>query len=126
MRTQEQIYNELLSKPENAAMTKMVNGITVPISDDERIQILEKWAADTYEQQSKKWRNVEAFMAEFTLPEKAAIALSTDPTIVALRFELTTWMSLVYANDSRVLAGLDRLIEIGIITPERKDSIITA
>jgi len=72
----------------------------------------------------KIWSNAQAFMAEFSMPEKAQIALSTDPTIAALRLELSTWFSEVYANDPRVVTGLDKLVELGIITEARKQEII--
>jgi hypothetical protein len=73
----------------------------------------------------KIWANVQEFMAEFTMPEKAAIALSIDPTIAGLRLELSTWLSEVYSNDARVIAGLDKLVELEIITETRRIEIIT-
>ena len=73
----------------------------------------------------KVWGNVQEFMAEFTMPEKAAIALSTDPTVAALRLELSTWLSEVHSNDPRVIAGLDKLVELEIITETRRTEIIT-
>ena len=73
----------------------------------------------------KIWSNAQAFMAEFTMPEKAGIALSTDPTIAALRLELSTWFSEVHSTDPRVVAGLDKLVELDIITETRKDEITT-
>ena len=72
----------------------------------------------------KTWSNVQKFMAEFTMQEKASIALSADPTIAALRLELTTWFSQVLSNDPRVVAGLDKLVELGIISAQRKQEII--
>jgi hypothetical protein len=73
----------------------------------------------------KIWANAQAFMAEFTMTEKAGIALSTDPTIAALRFELSTWFSEVHSTDPRVIAGLDKLVELSILTETRKDEITT-
>lgn len=73
----------------------------------------------------KIWTNVQSFMAEFTMPEKAQIALSTDPTLAALRLELSAWLSDVYSNDQRVVTGLDKLVELDIITAQRKAEIIT-
>lgn len=73
----------------------------------------------------KIWGNVQEFMAEFTMPEKASIALSTDPTIAGLRLELSTWFSEVHANDDRVVAGLDKLVELDIISEARKEAITT-
>ena len=71
----------------------------------------------------KIWANAQAFVAEFTDEEKAGIALSTDPTVAALRFELSTWFSEVHSNDLRVVAGLDKLVELSIITETRRTEI---
>jgi len=73
----------------------------------------------------KKWQNVQLFMAEFTMSEKANIALSMDPTVAALRLELTTWLSEVHSDDPRVVSGLFKLVELGIISEQRKVEIIT-
>lgn len=75
--------------------------------------------------EAKRWQNVQEFMTEFTMPEKGAIALSMDPTIAALRLELTTWLSEVHSDDPRVVAGLDKLVELGILTTERKNTILS-
>lgn len=72
----------------------------------------------------KIWLNVQAFMAEFTMQEKAAIALSVDPTVAALRLELTTWLSSVSSNSPHVQTGLDKLVELQILTPQRKTEIL--
>jgi hypothetical protein len=72
----------------------------------------------------KIWMNVQEFMAEFSMAEKADIALSSDPTLAALRLDLSTWLSTVHANDPRVLMGLDKLAELNIITAERKQEIL--
>lgn len=125
MKTQDQILAELLADPQHATMTKMVNGESVPMSEEERLQTLTGWAESQCQKQSKTWQNVQQFMAEFTMPEKAQIALSTDPTVAALRFELTTWLVGVYANDPRVISGLDKLVELGILTQSRRDEITT-
>ena len=82
------------------------------------------WQINTFPD-FKIWGNVQEFMAEFTMPEKASIALSTDPTIAALRLELSTWFSEVHANDDRVVAGLDKLVELDIISEARKEAITT-
>lgn len=74
--------------------------------------------------QPKIWPNAQAFMAAFTMEEKAAIALSTDPTTAALRLELTTWMSTVDPSHELVQTGLNQLVTIGILTAARKAEII--
>jgi len=72
----------------------------------------------------KIWSNAQTFMAEFTTDEKAGIANSTDTTVAALRLEISTWFSQVYSNDPRVIAGLDKLVELDIITEARKEEIV--
>jgi hypothetical protein len=123
MKTKEQILADLLADPRYSTMIKMVNGEPVAMSDDERLRTLNEWVDAEFEQQVKKWLNVEDFMAEFTMPEKAQIALSEDPTIATLRFELTTWLSAVHADDPRVVMGLSKLVELGIISEQRKTEI---
>lgn len=73
----------------------------------------------------KIWPDAERFVAEFTLAEMASIDLSSDTTIAALRFMLSTWHSPVHANDPRVITGLDALVSNGIISAERKAEILT-
>lgn len=73
----------------------------------------------------KTWRAAEEFMEEFTMQEKAAIALSSHPVLAALRLELSAWQSAVRADDVRVQMGLSALVSEGIITEERKQDILT-
>ena len=125
MKTTEQFYQELNSDPSNVSMTRLVNGETVVLSSEEREATLREWAEAQFKNQAKVWPNVQEFMTEFTMQEKGAIALSMDPTIAALRLELTTWLSEVHADDPRVVAGINRVVELGIITPERKNTILS-
>lgn len=73
----------------------------------------------------KIWANAQGFMAEFTTPEKADIAVSVDPTIASLRLELSTWFSEIYANDYRVITGLNRMVQLNILTEARRTEITT-
>lgn len=73
----------------------------------------------------KIWHNVQQFMAEFTMAEKAQIGLSTDMTIAALKLEVATWFSTVESNDERVSTGLNKLVELEILTEARKAEILT-
>ena len=73
----------------------------------------------------KSWPDVEAFISEFTLEEMAAISLSTDPTIAALRFLLSGWRSQVLSDDSRVVQGLTALVSVAIISDERRTEILS-
>lgn len=124
MKTFEQILQELEIDPQNAVLTKMVNGGSVQMSAEERAKTLNDWASAQFSHQLKEWDNVQGFMAEFTMMEKAQIAISQDPTVAALRLELTTWLSEVHADDPRVVAGLAKLQELGIIDESRKNSML--
>lgn len=72
----------------------------------------------------KRWPDAEQFMAEFQLPELAAISLSTEPIVAALRLMLSTWLSPVHSDDPRVQQGLDALVAAGILTSERRAAIV--
>lgn len=108
------------------------------ITQTQRVEATLQWFDDRVERQwqiidlegeelaaaiRKTWPNVQSFMAEFTMQEKAQIALSMEPTIAALRLELTTWLSEVHVDDPRVVMGLSKLVELGIISDQRKIEI---
>lgn len=72
----------------------------------------------------KRWADTEEFIAEFTFEEMAAIELSIDPTVAALRLMLSAWRSAVHSDDPRVTTGLTALATLGIISSERKTEIL--
>jgi len=72
----------------------------------------------------KIWPNSAAFLGEFTLPELAAIELSLDPTIAALRLLLASWPADIYSDDPRIVGGLSALVAAGIITEARRGEIL--
>ena len=80
----------------------------------------EELAADA----RKSWENSSMFIQEFTLTEMAAISLSQDPTVAALRLLLSTWFGEVWSDDPRVQSGLSALINSGIINEVRRDEIL--
>lgn len=82
------------------------------------------WTVQARPAQPKMWINAQTFMSAFTMEEKAAVALSSDPTLAALRLELSTWLSTVHADDARVIAGLNKLVELEIISESRKTEIL--
>lgn len=82
------------------------------------------WTVQARPATPKVWMNAQQFMAAFTMQEKTAVALSSDPTLAALRLELSTWLSPVHADDARVTAGLNKLVELGILSAERKTEIL--
>jgi hypothetical protein len=83
--------------------------------------------AEWHRQQNppKSWPDVEAFIAEFTMDEMAQIGLSTDPTIAALRFLLSGRRSQVLSDDPRVVQGLTALVNLAIISDERRTEILS-
>jgi hypothetical protein len=72
----------------------------------------------------KTWPNAAAFLGEFTMPELAAISLSLDPTIAALRLLLASWPADVWSDDPRIQMGLDALVSAGVIDSERQAAIV--
>lgn len=80
----------------------------------------EELAADA----RKSWDNSSMFIQEFTLTEMAAISLSQDSTVAALRLLLSTWFGEVWSDDPRVQSGLSALINSGIINEARRDEIL--
>lgn len=73
--------------------------------------------------EARKWPSAQEFIEEFTMSERAAISLSTDSQIAALRFTLSTWRAEVHSDDQRVIQGRIALVGAGIITTERADQI---
>ena len=72
----------------------------------------------------KIWENNTLYLQEFMLEEMAAISLSTNPTIAALRLLLASWNGEVWSDDPRVVAGLDAIEAAGIINSERRSEIL--
>jgi len=72
----------------------------------------------------KTWKNAQAFMAEFSLPEIGAIANSADQNVKTVVFILSNWQSEVWSDDLRVIGGLDALQSAGIISAERRSEIL--
>ena len=73
----------------------------------------------------KVWPTSADYLIEFTFQEMAAISLSQDPTIAALRLLLASWAGEVWSDDPRVLAGIEALITQGIISQARADEILS-
>lgn len=73
----------------------------------------------------KVWKTSGDYLTEFTFEEMAAISLSQNPTIAALRLLLASWAGEVWSDDPRVLTGIQALITQGIITQARADEILS-
>ena len=89
-------------------------------------QVQDKTAEELAADARKVWASSAAFWASFTDPEKLAILASTIAGIVLLREELRLWTGEVWSDDAKVEAGLNGLVAAGILTPERKDAILSA
>jgi hypothetical protein len=87
--------------------------VSTPLTDEELATLARK-----------TWPNASAFLGEFTMPELAAISLSLDPTIAALRLLLASWPADVWSDDPRIIMGLDALETAGIITEARRGEIV--
>jgi hypothetical protein len=86
--------------------------------------ITDKTAEELAADARKVWATSARYLVEFTLPEMAAISLSTDPTIAALRLLLASWDGEVWSDDPRVVSGLDALEAAGIIDATRRAEIL--
>lgn len=71
----------------------------------------------------KVWPSAAAFLGEFSMAELAAIELSTEPTIAALRLVLASWPGQVWSDNEQIQIGLDALVSTGIIDQSRRDEI---
>jgi hypothetical protein len=80
--------------------------------------------SQTADEARKTWPNAAAFLGEFSMPELAAISLSTDPTVAALRLLLASWPSDVWSDDPRIIMGLGALVSAGIIDETRSAEIV--
>lgn len=72
----------------------------------------------------KAWASSADFWAVFTDAEKLGILASTVAGIILLREELRLWTGEVWSDDSRVQAGLNGLVAVGILSTERKAAIL--
>lgn len=73
----------------------------------------------------KAWGNAHDFLLDFTGAEQAAISLSTDAGVAALRLQLMTWPGQVWTDDPRIIGGMDALVSAGIIDETRKTELMT-
>lgn len=107
-------------------LTELVNGEVAVLSPEQRAATLDAWAQAEFEAQlppARQWPDVQAFVAEFTLEELAAIELSQAAQIAALRMKLKTWQSAVHADHPLVQAGRAALVSAGILTVARAAEI---
>lgn len=79
-------------------------------------------AEELAEKARKVWPDVSTFLSEFTQSELDGIA--TSEHLATYRLLLASWTRNVWSDDARILAGLDALVSLGILTAERKAEII--
>jgi hypothetical protein len=72
----------------------------------------------------KVWQTKAEFWNEFTNSEQIAIMDSTNTDIRLLDRQLVIWSGEVWSDDVRVQSGLNGLVAVGILTPERKVEIL--
>lgn len=90
-------------------------------------EVRRKWqqGEPTREELRKIWRDGEHFLDSFTLQEQAAISLSTEPIVAALRLKLCARKAAIWSDDELTILGVNALIATGIITQERANEILT-
>ena len=72
----------------------------------------------------KVWQTKAEFWNEFTNSEQIAIMDSTNTDIRLLDRQLVIWSGEVWSDDVRVQSGLNGLVAVGILTPDRKVEIL--
>ncbi len=128
MTKEEQVAAWMAATP---VIRQVINREVVEITGEDRRAIFEA----TYDENApliaqqealatrKIWPNAAAFLGEFIMPELAAISLSTDPTVAALRLLLASWPSDVWSDDPRIVGGLAALVDSGITAGTRSAGI---
>lgn len=96
------------------------------VIDHDQRTVTRGWTIHALAKPPAGWPNVQAFMEVFTMQEKASVSLSADGTIAALRLTLSTWLGRVEIQDQRVQLGLGRMVDLSIISAERKAEIEAA
>lgn len=101
---------------ENEKLRRLPDAIFGEAVHTNRFEVIDKTAEEIADAARKKWANAAEFLGEFSLEQMAAISLSTNPTIAALRLLLASWPSDVWSDDPRILLGLDQLVADGILS----------
>lgn len=116
----------ILQDDGNGAYIKTWDHPTLTQPTDEQLAAVaeQSEAREASELNRKIWPTVADFYAEFTSTEKYAIQSSNVPAIVVARGDLAMWRGDVWSDNVDVLAGLDAMVEAGVITAERKIEIL--
>lgn len=73
----------------------------------------------------KIWDNAIMFWESFNLNEQLLLANSNDPILNLMKIWLSIWKNEIWSNDPRVENALNKAEELGLITTERKNEILT-
>lgn len=119
MKTREEIKAEL--RAENPTSDGRATG------DPVYEALLDKWTDAAMAQQEATaagWPTVQQFMDAFTDAELGAVDSSDDANVAGLRARLYGWRDRVHADDTRIQLGLGLLVQLGILTEDRKNAIL--
>jgi hypothetical protein len=72
----------------------------------------------------KWWKNSATFLQEFAAEELFAIHSSQVPLVVQLLMTLLAWTDEVWSSDQRIIMGLQALVSLNVLTPERRAAIL--
>jgi hypothetical protein len=72
----------------------------------------------------KWWKNSSKFLEEFTADELLSIHTSQVPLVVQLLMTLLAWTDEVWSSDQRIIMGLQALVSLKVLTPERSAAIL--
>lgn len=121
MKTRDQIKAEL--KEQNPSSDGLTSGD--PIYE----ALLDKWTDAALAQQMATvtgWPSVQQFLDAFTDAELATIGSSDNAQVKGLLIRLNGWRDIVHADDERIQLGLGLLVQLGLLTAERKAEIMVS
>lgn len=72
----------------------------------------------------KVWKTCADFYDEFTTGEQYGLQSSAVPDLVVARGQLAMWRGEVWADDPRIIGGLDAMVAAALIDEARKNEIL--
>lgn len=103
---------------ENEKLSRLPDAIIGDEVHTNRWEVVDMTTEEIAAASRKTWPDAAAFLAEFSIEQLAAISLSTNPTVAALRLLLASWPADVWSDDPRIILGLGELVSDGIITAQ--------
>lgn len=101
---------------ENQKISRLPDAIVGEEIHTNRWEVVDMTTEEIAAASRKTWPDASAFLAEFSIEQLAAISLSTNPTVAALRLLLASWPADVWSDDPRILLGLGELVADGILS----------